>query len=243
MNCEESRIYLAAYLDDELDVGEMLEMQRHLADCAGCREAERRDVELRSAVRGANLYAQPTAALKGRVDAAVRRAARSEEGRFDFSRWVTAAAAMAAVALLAVILVRSPREDMASAVLASHIRSLQAEHLVDVPSSDRHTVKPWFQGKLDFSPPVPDLSNDGWNLIGGRMDYLNRRAVASLIYQRGQHKVNVFIWPDAGGDRPVVEKSEQGYNILSWNHAGMAYWAVSDLNRGELNELARKLME
>jgi anti-sigma factor RsiW len=113
---------------------------------------------------------------------------------------------------------------------------------VDVPSSDRHTVKPWFQGKLDFAPPVPDLSELGWVLIGGRLDYLDGRPVAAVIYQRRMHNINVFVWPHRGSaDATIQQENAQGYQILHWNGADMTYWVVSDLNRDELMDFARAL--
>jgi anti-sigma factor RsiW len=140
---------------------------------------------------------------------------------------------------------RSSHDELiASAILDGHIRSLQAGHLIDVPSSDRHTVKPWFQGKLDFSPPVPDLSELGWNLIGGRLDYVDGRPVAVLVYQRRMHNINVFVWPNhdpVSVSNTIKEEDGQGYQILHWNGAEMTYWVVSDLNNSELLDLAHAL--
>jgi anti-sigma factor RsiW len=257
MNCDDSRIYLPAYLDDELDVAESLRVQKHLSECGGCRQAQDEQLALRSALRDPALYALPSADFAKRLEATVRRAAR-EEARsqrpswFEWLRpgaflWVPAAAALVVVAAIGALLVMSRARSshdqvIASAVLAGHIRSLQAGHLMDVPSSDRHTVKPWFQGRLDFSPPVPDLSELGWTLIGGRLDYVDQRPVAALIYQRRMHNVNVFVWPNHGfADNTIKQEDAQGYQILHWNGAEMTYWVISDLNNAELLDLAHAL--
>jgi anti-sigma factor RsiW len=262
MNCDDSRIYLPAYLDDELDVAESLRVQKHLAECRDCRQAQDQQLALRSALRDPELYARPSTDFVKRLEASVRLAAKEEARsrrpswaewlgigslRIGSVGWAPAAAALVivttVVALFVMTRLRSSHEQViASAVLAGHIRSLQAEHLVDVPSSDRHTVKPWFQGKLDFSPPVPDLSEMNWKLIGGRLDYVDGRPVAVLIYQRRMHNINVFVWPNHdSADSTIKEEDAQGYQILHWNGAEMTYWVVSDLNRDELLDLARAL--
>jgi anti-sigma factor RsiW len=257
MKCDDSRIYLPAYLDEELDVAESLRVQKHLAECGDCRQEHSEQLALRSALRDPSLYAHPSADFAKRIEAVVRNAAKEEARsqrpswiewlRLGTFQWVPAAAALVVVATIGGLLtmnrMRSSHDELiASAVLAGHIRSLQAEHLMDVPSSDRHTVKPWFQGKLDFSPPVPDLSELGWTLLGGRLDYVDGRPVAALIYQRRMHNINVFVWPNHGAaDNTIKQEDAQGYQILHWNGAEMTYWLVSDLNNAELLDLARAL--
>ena len=257
MNCDDSRIYLPAYLDGELGVGESLRVQGHLADCGDCRQAQDEQLALRSALRDSDLYAHPAADFSKRIEAAVRGAAKAEARsqrrswfpslRLEFFRWVPAAAALVIVTTIGALLVmnslRSSHEQLiASAVLAGHIRSLQPGHLIDVPSSDRHTVKPWFQGRLDFSPPVPDLSELGWTLVGGRLDYVDGRPVAVIVYQRRMHNINVFLWPNHGSpDDAIKQEDAQGYQILHWNGAETTYWVVSDLNKTELLGLAQAL--
>jgi anti-sigma factor RsiW len=257
MTCDDSRIYLAAYLDEELGVAESLRVQKHLAECGTCRQAQDEQLALRSALRDPDLYAHPSADFSTRIEAAVRRAAKEEARshrpswlesfRLGSFRWVPAAAALVIVTTIGASLVmnrvRSSHEQLiASTVLTGHIRSLQPGHLIDVPSSDRHTVKPWFQGKLDFSPPVPDLSELGWTLVGGRLDYVDGRPVAVLVYQRRMHNINVFLWPNHGSaDDTIRQEDAQGYQILHWNGAETTYWVVSDLNKAELLELVRAL--
>uniref|UniRef100_Q02A37 Putative transmembrane anti-sigma factor n=1 Tax=Solibacter usitatus (strain Ellin6076) TaxID=234267 RepID=Q02A37_SOLUE len=232
MTCEEAHTYLSAHLDDELDVATSLEMERHLAACPNCRRAHAANLALRDAIRGADLYYEPPPHLAKKIRAAV-----APPSRFAW-RWPAVAALAAAAALFAVLWLRSNSEPrLVAEVVASHVRSLQAGHLVDVPSSDRHTVKPWFQGKLDFSPPVPDIPE----LVGGRLDYLNGRPVAALVYQRRRHQINVFVWPSPA-TAPLSLHSTNGYQVVHWSTAGMEWWAVSDMNGPELMDFAKATM-
>jgi len=239
---------LEAYLDGELDLVRSLEVERHLLACEDCSAVLRGQRALRSALAQPSLYYERPKGLENRVRTELGKASKdSKSGARGGWRWRAVAASLPVIATLAWALVVIPRapsdEDLASQeVVSAHVRSLMAEHLTDVASSDRHTVKPWFNGKLDFSPDVKDLAGDGYPLVGGRLDYIGRRGVAALVYQRGSHPINVFVWPepDAGGGGDG-EWSVRGYNVIRWRRSGMRYWAVSDLNLADLRELAHDL--
>jgi len=236
MTCPPARRLLEPYLDDELDATQTAQVAEHLASCPSCGEAHAQLLELRAGIREQAPYYRAPAGLPNRIRAAVRQS----EHRQTAGPWRRLAIA-AAILLLAsaawnIALFRSHTSGadlLAQNVLSSHVRSLMGEHLLDVPSSDRHTVKPWFNGKLDFSPDVRDFAAQGFPLIGGRIDYVGDRQVAALVYHRRQHVINLFTWPAAAPDGPT-ELTRNGYHIVHWNSAGMAWWAVSDLSVDEL---------
>jgi anti-sigma factor RsiW len=248
--CQEMKHRIGAYADGELDLASSLEVERHLGGCAACAAALENHRALGSALSGAALYHAAPPRLTGRVRAAVRREAKvSAWGLFPAWRWVTVGAPVVSMAILAWALVTvsgtpSPGELLTQETVSAHVRSLMGTHLMDFPSSDQHTVKPAFNGRIDFSPEVKDLASVGFTLLGGRLDYLERRPVAALIYQRRKHIINLFIWPsDAGAEERAVETSLRGYNLIRWTQSGMRYSAVSDLNLPELQEFRRALQE
>jgi anti-sigma factor RsiW len=251
LTCHEARLFLPAYLDDELSVGECARMGEHLAGCAECRTEEDSALALRAAIRGAGLHARPDELLAERVRRAVRAEARREASAVSQRRtpiWQWAMAAGVAVLSVAAGVgaiewqKRDSRERLiARDVVADHLRSLRSGPLIEVASSDRHTVKPWFQGKVDFAPLVPDLSRQGWVLEGGRVDYVDGRSVAALVYRRALHAINVFTWSSQGRDSAIQQADANGYQILHWDSGGMTWWVISDLNRVELTDFAHAL--
>lgn len=248
MSCHETQDLIHGYLDGELDLVRNLEIERHLQACQTCSQALRNQQALRSAITTGSLYYHAPANLQKRVRSAVRKANKPEVfprkmPRIMSWRWLSVGASLAAIAILTLMLVpvltRPSADDlMTREIISAHVRSLMANHLTDVSSSDQHTVKPWFNGRLDFSPPVKDLTERGFPLVGGRLDYINNRPVAALVYRRQQHFINLFIWPDS--EKTKMEPApRQGYHLFRWTTSGMTYWAVSDLNERELQEFVQ----
>jgi anti-sigma factor RsiW len=203
---------------------------------------------LQAVIRTDSLYQKAPAHLQKRIQSSLRRANRPRSiFRITPLRLLGVAAALLIAVMTTWSLINglsapSVDEPLAQAVLSSHIRSLMVNHLVDVTSTDQHTVKPWFDGKLDYSPPVVDLAQQGFPLVGGRLDYLNDRAVAALVYKRRSHFINLFIWPSTSTFAPegkVTAVTRQGYHLITWTKSGMTYWAVSDLEESELQEFVQ----
>ena len=252
MNCAEIFPLLPAYADGELDLVRSLEVEGHLKSCARC-AAEKNSIQsLRDALRQNDLAYRAPDSLRTGILKTVRtgRLARGEHRSAGVARpmrniqlwiWKFIAAGAVAFAVLTILLRPagiSEHGQLLGEAVAAHVRSLQANHLTDVASSDQHTVKPWFDGKLDFAPEVKDFVTQGFPLLGGRLDYLNGRAVAALVYRHDKHLINVFIWPSAVATKSAMD-TDRGYSIINFDSKGFHYCLVSDLNAAELNELAR----
>jgi anti-sigma factor RsiW len=235
------RNLIDAHADGQLDLVRSMEMDRHLAECADCRAALDAVRRLKASVGADGLYYRAPADLVSRIRAQAVGTA-GGTARMKSIPWprVFSIAALVAIAIGVGAVVQRfaaiDRNPIMAEILACHIRSLQADHLVDVKSTDQHTVKPWFDGKLDFAPPVRDFKSQGFALEGGRLDYAAGRPVAALVYARGKHTINLFIWPSSEGDTEPATSHEQGYTLVGWSQTGMRFWAVSDVSPGDLAE-------
>jgi mycothiol system anti-sigma-R factor len=239
------------YLDGELDAVRAAEFERHLEQCPECVTALESQESLRSSLQRAELYEKAPAELRQKVLSSLRPAA----GPIPFVAPRRRAAVAQWLAIAAVLLLllysgwrlfpglgqKNDQTALAAQIVDAHLRSLEPGHLTDVISTDQHTVKPWFDGKLDFAPPVQDFAADGFPLTGGRLDVVGGRTVAALVYGRRKHFVNVFIWPSSNPDAAPSTGAQQGYHWITWQKNGMAYWAVSDTAAADLDELQRLL--
>ncbi len=251
MSCKEVREFVDAYVDKELDVISSSQFEQHLRECAACRTKYEQYAQMHNSVRARIEYFPRPKGLEQRLRAMLYPVDRAENSRgrrewFPHWRAWAMAAALIAVVVSSVVLVqtvrrRSASEMVAQEVVSSHIRSLLANHLSDVVSTDQHTVKPWFTGKLDFAPVVKDLSSNGFPLIGGRLDYIDGHEVAALVYKRRQHTINLFQWPSEASDSDARSLTIRGYNLAHWTHARMTYWAISDVNASDLSEFIKHL--
>ena len=267
MNCQEIADLMDGYLDGELDALTSQKIEQHLRNCHKCEEAYEVETAMAHAISQAAPYYKAPLELRERIQVSLREAIGATPSRgaagedplpvrrpeavrrgvfFDMPwNWLALAAAIAVAAIVASSFLprlRQPGADqfLATQLIASHIRSLMANHLTDVASSDQHTVKPWLDLKLDFAAPVVDLSGDGFPLIGGRLDYLDNHSVAALVYQRRKHFINLFIWPTTPADskeQKMVER--EGYHLVHWADGDFTYWAISDVSVGDLQNFQR----
>jgi anti-sigma factor RsiW len=258
MNCADSEILLHALIDGELDAGHVRETEAHVASCPACADKLQALRALREAMTQADLREAAPARLRSRIETTLA-LPRSQKSAQRHSSWfaslraswknffggfaVGTALSAAVAATLVIAVVRSDQnQQIAGEVVSAHLRSLQAGHLTDVETSDQHTVKPWFNGKLDVAPPVIDLTAQGFTLIGGRLDYINGQPVASIVYRRRKHVINLFVAQQLGAVvRGTKDEAVQGFNVRHWRQDGLDLWAVSDIDAAELDEFGQKL--
>ena len=253
MICAETHTLIDGYIDKELDLVTTLQFERHVNECAECRGLVEQYRRANGSVRAKIAYFEAPRDLHATIRKNLHLAIEDSgapAARKPFPAWRASAlaASVAGVLILGGLayttIHRTPSADIvAEEVVSSHIRSLMANHLSDVASSDQHTVKPWFTGKLDFAPVVKDLAAQGFPLIGGRLDYLDNHPVAALIYKRRQHTINLFIWPSEQRDSDPQSITMKGFNVLHWTRGHMTYWTVSDVNARDLEEFGRAQTE
>jgi len=246
MTCSQIKELIYTYIDGELDLLHSLEIERHLEKCQECKIIHKNLELLQSSVSSDSLYFNQPEGFSNQLMEKLRISngyGRKWSFFADHIKGLSAAAIIAAITIFIFIpslSIISGDQPLINDLVNSHIRSLLADHITDVTTSDRHKVKPWFNGKLNFSPRVEDFTKQGFPLVGGRLDYIDNRTVASLVYKRRLHFINLYIWPSEHKINTNIKfKSDKGYNLLSWNESEMMYWAVSDLNKSELEEFAR----
>lgn len=240
MNHDEAAKLLGPYRDGELDLATCLQLEEHLAGCPSCQQKLAGEQEMVALIQSETPHFKASPFLKTRIRAALR-AEKLVVERIPFwrdmrSAWVFGMAIAVSIFMFLYAFWNEQAPLLAQDAVANHIRSLQVNHLMDVASTDQHTVKPWFAGKLDYSPQVVDLAPSGYPLIGGRLDVLGHRNVAAIIYQRRKHYINLFIWPSDTESLHGRFYELNGYHVLGWTKSGMNYLAVSELGEKELRE-------
>jgi anti-sigma factor RsiW len=249
MTCEETQHALDAYVDGELDWSMRRSIESHLGGCRDCARFLSNLKSLVSALRNGGLRYKAPQHLNAMVRTGEHREHPNVRRSFAHWQWTGAAAAVLLIIALTGVVPSRTRESsletqLTGEIISSHVRSMMASHLTDIPSSDTHNVKPWFADKLDYSPPTKDLSAQGFPLIGGRMEYLENRPVAALVYRRNQHVINLFVWPaDESRTKPDTRSAVRGYNLIHWTQGGMTWWLISDLEPAQLSECAALLRD
>jgi anti-sigma factor RsiW len=247
MDCDQANVLLHALVDHELDAGHAQQVESHAASCRRCTTELRNLREMRQTLAAAPLHYSAPASLRRRIDEALPRPRAATPDRRNLLKGFalgTMVSAAAAASVVMVVLREGQDQRMLGDAISAHLRSLQADHLTDVESTSQHTVKPWFNGKLDVAPPVVDLTAQGFTLIGGRLDYIDGRPVAAIVYKRRAHVINLFVSQNAEGT-PFSPKqtSVQGFNIRRWSDQGLELMAISDINTDELQEFADKFQK
>ena len=252
MTCEETRLLVHALIDGELDAGHASEVETHVASCPRC-AAQLRDYRvMRQALAAPALRHQAPAALRKRIEGTLPSHPAVAPSRRSMLKGLAMGSVLSgalAASLVVVVMRKEEDQRILGDVVSAHLRSLQGDHLIDVQSTDQHTVKPWFNGRLDVAPPVIDLTAQGFTLIGGRLDYIDGKPVAAIIYKRRAHVINLFVaqiaaqvaTQVAGPERRAAVEQVQGFNIWRWTRSDLGFWAVSDINAEELQEFGEKL--
>jgi anti-sigma factor RsiW len=242
MTCDEAEILVHALIDGELDAGHARDVEAHVATCPRCTAEVAAVREMHKAIGSADLRYTAPVALRRRIEASLPQAeVPSRRAVLRGFAMGSAVSAIAATGLVAIVLRSDDEARITSEIVSAHLRSLQAGHLTDVLSTDQHTVKPWFNGRLDVAPPVIDLTALGFTLIGGRLDYVDARPVGAIVYRRRLHVINLFVAQTASTEtRAARTETFQGFNVRSWSEGGLHYWAVSDIAADELAEFSDK---
>jgi anti-sigma factor RsiW len=255
MNHEEALILLPAYIDKELSLSETVDFERHLNSCDECQHEYNEQVHVSTLIKNNAKYFEGTPQFTKRLEASLpsdRTKATQQKSPNSFwnliwvNTWGGRGAIMASFVALAwsaslLLMLPSAQDKLTEELVSSHVRSLEVDHLSDVISTDHHTVKPWFNGKLDYSPPVIDLATMGFPMEGGRLDYINGKTVAVVIYRHNKHPVNLYVWPSNNKDSDIQRTTRNGYNLAHWVIGNMNYWAITDLEAGKLLDFAQTL--
>jgi anti-sigma factor RsiW len=248
MNCEDTRPLVHALIDGELDAGHAREVEAHLASCPRCAMQLYDYRVMRQALAEPALRHRAPAALRARIEGKLPARPAAAPSRRSLLKGLAMGSVLSgalAASLAVLVLRREEDQRILGDVVSAHLRSLQGDHLIDVQSSDQHTVKPWFNGRLEVAPPVIDLTAQGFTLIGGRLDYIDARPVAAVVYKRRAHVINLFVAPVAGPqlgpERRATIEQVQGFNIWHWTRSDLGFWAASDINAEELREFGDKL--
>ncbi|CCE04084.1 conserved hypothetical protein [Bradyrhizobium sp. STM 3843] len=246
MTCEEANILIHALADGELDAGHASEVEAHVASCPHCTAELAAIREMTEALARADLGFKAPPQLRRRIEDALPAlpavaAPPSRRSVLKGFAMGSVVSALAATGLVAIVISKDDQQRIEAEIVSAHLRSLQAGHLTDVLSTDQHTVKPWFNGRLDVAPPVIDLTALGFTLIGGRLDYVDARPIGAVVYRRRQHIINLFVAQTSSTERRTTRMDTiQGFNIRSWSERGLNFWAISDIGADELNEFGEK---
>lgn len=255
MNHKQAENLLPAYIDKELSLSETADFEQHLNNCAECQNEYKAQANIISLVKNSATYFEATPQFARRLEASLSRELPSKNAKnswnFDWLQtWlgngIGKGAAMTSLATLVLstslfLATPSAQQKLTEELTASHVRSLQADHLSDVISTDQHTIKPWFNGKLDFVPPTVDLAKTGFPIEGGRIDYINGKTVAVIVYRHSKHPINLYVWPSNSSDSAVQTSMHNGYNLAYWVENGMNYWAISDLETEKLIDFTKAI--